>query len=80
MAIIKPGIHGYDIDTSRNGVQNLLVIPEEEWIEIINKHFRPYQEPVEALNIDEIDGEIVRDWGATNITVTNIGDLLANAG
>ena len=74
MALIKPGIHGYDVKTSRNGVQNLLVIPQEEWLEIINKHFRPYQDPVESLNIDEIDGEIVTDWGATSITVTNIGE------
>ncbi|MBE6887098.1 MAG: LytR family transcriptional regulator [Ruminococcaceae bacterium] len=80
MALIKPAIHGYDVKTSKNGVQNLLVIPQEEWLEIINKHFRPYQDPVESLNIDEIDGEIVTDWGATSITVTNIGDLLANAG
>ena len=80
MAIIKPGIHGYDIKTSRTGTQNLLIIPQEEWVELLNKHFRPYQEPVDTLVIDEIDGEIVRDWGATSITVTNIGDLLANAG
>ena len=80
MAIIKPGIHGYDVKTSRNGVQNLLEIPQDEWLEIINKHFRPYQDPVEALYIDELPGEIVKDWGATGITVTNLGDLLANAG
>ncbi|MBP1551493.1 MAG: LCP family protein [Oscillospiraceae bacterium] len=77
MAIIKPGIHGYDIRTKRNGVQNLLEIPQDEWLEIINKHFRPYQEPVEALHIDEIEGEVVNDYGATGITVTNLGDLLA---
>lgn len=80
MVLIKPGVHGYDIKTSKNGTQNLLEIPQAEWLEIINKHFRPYQDPVEALNIDEIEGEIVTDWGATSITVTNIGDLLANAG
>ena len=79
MAIIKPGVHGYDIRTKRNGVQNLLEIPQDEWLEIINKHFRPYQDPVEELNIDEIEGEVVNDWGATSITVTNIGDLLAGA-
>lgn len=79
MAIIKPGIHGYDVKTSRNGTQNLLEIPQQEWLDIINKHFRPYQDPVEALDIDEIEGEIVNDWGATGITVTNIGELLANA-
>lgn len=79
MAIIKPGIHGYDVKTSRNGTQNLLEIPQDEWLDIINKHFRPYQDPVQALDIDEIEGEIVNDWGATGITVTNIGELLANA-
>lgn len=77
MALIKPGIHGYDVKTKRNGTQNLLEIPQQEWLDIINTHFRPYQEPVESLNIDELDGEIVKDWGATGITVTNIGDLLA---
>ncbi len=79
MAIIKPGIHGYDVQTSRNGVQNLLEIPQDEWLDVINKHFRPYQDPVEALYIDELPGEITRDWGATGIEVTNIGELLANA-
>ena len=80
MAIIKPGIHGYDVKTSKNGVQNLLEIPQDEWLEIINKHFRPYQGPVEALNIDELPGEIVNDYGATGVKVTNLGDLLASAG
>ena len=80
MAIIKPGIHGYDVKTSKNGVQNLLEIPQDEWLEIINKHFRPYQDPVEALNIDELPGEIVNDYGATGVKVTNLGDLLASAG
>lgn len=80
MVIIRPGTHGYNIDTPRNGVQNLLEIPQQEWLDIINKHFRPYQDPVEALNIDPIEGAVVTDWGAVGISVTNIGDLLANAG
>ncbi len=75
MVIIKPGVRG----VIAGGI-NVLEIPEDEWLEIINKHFRPYQKPVEKLNIDPLKDNITQDYGETPISVTNIGELLGKAG
>lgn len=74
MALIKPGVRGLIV-----GKQNILEIPQDEWLQIINDNFRPHQTPVEKLNIDPIKGEITKDYGQTPISVTNIGELLADA-
>ena len=74
MQIIKPTVHGYVADG-----QAIVTVVEEEWLTIINENFRPYQDPVENIIIDEI-GEITQDYGATKTTVQTIGGILANAG
>lgn len=74
MVLIKPGLNGLMVDG-----QNVLEIPQQEWLDVINNNFRPYQTPVEALHIDEIEGNITSSFGQTAISVTNIGELLSSA-
>ncbi|MBR2027873.1 MAG: LCP family protein [Oscillospiraceae bacterium] len=73
MQIIKPSVHGYVADG-----QAIVAVEEEEWLNIINENFRPYQEPVEDIVTDEI-GEITQDYGVTQTTTQTIGAILAGA-
>lgn len=74
MQIIKPSVHGYVADG-----QAIVAVEEEEWLRILNENFRPYQEPVTDIVIDEM-GEITEDYGVTQTTVQTIGGILADAG
>lgn len=74
MQIIKPSVHGYVL-----GGQAIVAVEEEEWINIINENFRPYQEPITDIKTDELDGEITEDYGATQTTTQTIGSILAGA-
>ena len=73
LKIIKPTVHGYVA-----GGQAIVTVEEEAWLEIINENFRPYQEPVTEIIIDDI-GEITQDYGATQTSVQTIGGILAGA-
>ncbi len=84
MSIIKPAVHGYDIRYASNGkLYNILVAEKEEWAEILNTNFRPYQDPVprEKLGLPGVrpEGEIVNDWSVVKTTVTTIGGILSKA-
>ena len=73
MQIIKPSVHGYVADG-----QAIVAVEEEEWLNILNENFRPYQEPVTEINTEEL-GEITQDYGATKTTIQTIGAILAGA-
>ena len=73
LKIIKPSVHGYIADG-----QAIVTVEEEEWLNILNENFRPYQEPVAEIIIDDI-GEITQDYGATKTSVQTIGGILAGA-
>lgn len=74
MQIIKPSVHGYVADG-----QAIVAVEEEEWLRILNENFRPYQDPVEDIILDEM-GEITQDYGLVETTTQTIGGILAGAG
>lgn len=73
MQIIKPSVHGYVADG-----QAIVAVEEEEWLRILNENFRPYQDPVEDIILDEM-GEITQDYGLVETTTQTIGGILAGA-
>ena len=74
MQIIKPSVHGYVADG-----QAIVAVEEEEWLRILNENFRPYQDPVEDIILDEM-GEITQDYGLVETTTQTIGGILSGAG
>ena len=81
MTLIKPSVHGYDvIKEGKSSPTNLLVCEEEQWAEYLNTYCRPHQTPVSAadLTIPSMPpkGEIVRDYGVTQDSVTTIAEIL----
>ncbi len=82
MTLIKPGHHGYDvIYAGGNSRYNILIADKNEWVPVINEYFRPYQDPVEASDLDIPwvlpEGEVVKDWGYVATTKKTIGDILS---
>lgn len=85
MVLVKPQLHGYDVIKSGNSTAtNVLVPVEENWAELLNTYCRPYQdasdESVLQLPTRPPAGEVVRDYGITEDSITTIGELLNNAG
>ncbi|MBQ3008184.1 MAG: LCP family protein [Oscillospiraceae bacterium] len=85
MSLIKPAVHGYNVIYDGNTYEtNILVAEKTEWADILNTHFRPYQDAVSA---DELkipgtvpSGEVTRDWGVVASTYRTIGGILAGTG
>jgi len=85
MTLIKPEVHGYNVIYDGNSYEtNILVANKEEWAELLNTYFRPYQDPVAAneLKIPGTTpaGEVTRDWGVVATSLRTIGDILAGTG
>ena len=62
---------------------NILVADKEDWANVLNTYFRPYQDPVAAEDLEipgtTPAGEVTRDWGVVATSTTTIGGLLGNA-
>ena len=85
MVLIKPELHGYDvIKTGKNSATNVIVPVEDNWAELLNTYCRPYQNESDGsvlqLPTRPPAGQVVRDYGITESSITTIGELLNNAG
>ena len=85
MTLIKPAVHGYNVIYDGNTYEtNILVAEKEEWAEILNTNFRPYQTPVSAQELKipgtTPRGEVTRDWGVVATSTRTIGGILAGTG
>ena len=85
MVLVKPELHGYDvIKTGKNSATNVIVPVEDNWAELLNTYCRPYQNESDGsvlqLPTRPPAGEVVRDYGITESSITTIGELLNNAG
>jgi len=84
MTLIKPATHGYNvIYTGKTYELNIQHFIKEDLADTLNEHFRPYQDPIPA---DQLEipgeppaGEVTRDWGVVAASETTIGELLGNA-
>ncbi len=79
--LIKPDVKGYDVIINGNkSATNILVAEKENWAEILNNNFRPYQDavPADKLGIPGTppQGEIVRDYGVVKGSEKTIRDIL----
>lgn len=84
MHLVKPQLHGYDvIKTGHTNYSNVLVPVESNWVALINQycliHEEDTSEAAAGLPTRPPAGEIVRDHGVTEESITTIGDLLASA-
>ena len=85
MVLIKPELHGYDvIKTGKKSATNVIVPVEDNWAELLNTYCRPYQNESDGsvlqLPTQPPAGQVVRDYGITESSITTIGELLNNAG
>lgn len=85
MVLIKPELHGYDvIKTGKNSATNVIAPVEDNWAELLNTYCRPYQNESDGsvlqLPTRPPAGQVVRDYGITESSITTIGELLNNAG
>ena len=85
MVLVKPQLHGYDvIKTGKNSATNVIVPVEDNWAELLNTYCRPYQNESDGsvlqLPTRPPAGQVVRDYGITESSITTIGELLNNAG
>lgn len=85
MTLIKPAVHGYNvIYDGKTYETNILVAEKEEWAEILNTYFRPYQSEVSANNLKIPGtvpaGEVTKDFGVVPTSKTTIGEMLSGAG
>ncbi|MBR5521687.1 MAG: LCP family protein [Oscillospiraceae bacterium] len=84
MALVKPAVYGYDVVFEGNTYKtNILVADKEDWANVLNTYFRPYQDPVSA---DELKlpgtppaGEVAREYGRVSGSLRTIGDILSGA-
>ncbi|MBQ7903424.1 MAG: LCP family protein [Oscillospiraceae bacterium] len=84
MTLIKPATHGYNVIYTGNTYElNIQHFEKDELADTLNEHFRPYQDPVPA---DELEipgtppaGEVTKDFGVVAASETTIGELLGNA-
>lgn len=85
MTLIKPATHGYNVIYEGKTYElNIQHFVKEDLAETLNTYFRPYQDPVDAKDLEipgePPKGEVTRDWGVVAASTTTIGSLLGNAG
>ena len=84
MTLVKPAVHGYDvIYEGKTNKSNILVADKEDWANVLNTYFRPYQDRISADRLKlpgtPPAGEVVADYGRVPGSLRTIGDILAGA-
>lgn len=84
MTLVKPAVYGYDvIYEGKTAKSNILVADKEDWANILNTYFRPYQDQVSADRLKlpgtPPAGEVVYEYGRVAGSLKTIGDILSGA-
>ena len=84
MTLVKPAVNGYDvIYEGKTNKSNILVADKEDWANVLNTYFRPYQDRISADRLKlpgtPPAGEVVADYGRVPGSLRTIGDILAGA-